>query len=369
MVNEELRDIEAEELPGKGEGPVPLLALIPEQAYAYMGEDRTLTAVGRRGDIPEGAEAEVTADPIGVLDILTPRVTLQPHGRREDVLVGQVRIRPLLDGEATIVAVRYESTSAAALVEVRATRVMPPIEALVPEALQFERPSYRVGWQRKKELLVLAPIKDVSRHGTHITLSSSSPGVIVLKPSINLKLEELGKYYMAWTRVEARILNTNAIIAAKCKDTFATTHVVVTRQEESGRFEVILLPQELGSYRATIDTEPDEVGQERQVIRIYGRHPAIRVYVGENLELTDTAPARSILAEVIADATSRYIVSKLFQMRRSIEVFDADRIYREHYKRVTRFLPRLQRILLGDIGTAPSNLESLIEIKREKAVH
>lgn len=362
-----LNDIEAEELPPteKG-GTIPLLSLIPEQAYAYISEDRTLTVFGRREDIPEGAEIEVSVDPMGVLEILTPKVTLRPHVRRDDVMVGQVRLRPILADESTIVSVKYESASAAALVEVRATRIIPPIEELVPEALQFERPSYRVGWQRKKELLVLAPQKDIARFGTRLKLSTSDPGVPVLTPSIILRPHESGKFYIACVQVEARILHTKAVIIAQCKEAFASTHVIVMRQEESGGFKIQLLDEEWGNFRAIIETEVDEHGQQTRVINIAGRHPAIRTYLGKNFELQNTSQAQAILAEVVADVTSRFVVTELFRLRRSTEVFDADRIYREHYKRVTRFLPRLQRVLIRDTGEAPGLGRSLIEVRRDK---
>ena len=46
--------------------------------------------------------------------------------------------------------------------------------------------------------------------------------------------------------------------------------------------------------------------------------------------------------------TARFVVSKLYSLRRTIEPFDSDRIYREHYKRVSRFLPRFLRLLVGE---------------------
>lgn len=80
--------------------------------------------------------------------------------------------------------------------------------------------------------------------------------------------------------------------------------------------------------------------------------------MGKDYELLNTPQAQAILAEVVADVSSRFIVTELFRRRQTTEVFDADRICREHYKWVTRFLPRLQRALIGNIG--------LIELKRKR---
>jgi hypothetical protein len=50
LLGEELREIEAEEVPTGTEGLPPLLAIVPEQVYVYMGEDRTLTVVRASGE-------------------------------------------------------------------------------------------------------------------------------------------------------------------------------------------------------------------------------------------------------------------------------------------------------------------------------
>jgi hypothetical protein len=363
MVNEELRDIEAEELPGDGNGRVPLLAVIPEQAFAYMGEDRTLTVVGRRQDIAEGSGIAVTADPAGVVEVLTPDITLRQHSAREDVVVGQVRLRPLLEGEVTIVTAAFDSADAASLVEVKPERTIVEPEVFVPEVLQFERQSYNVAWQRQKDLLLIAPPEDVDRHGPRVSVSSSDAGVALLTPSLIFELDESGEFFFAKVRVDARTLSTNAVITARCGEASATTHVVVTRTEDSGGFKVVLVDEDWGNYRAVIEDETDRRGHRSKVIKVAGRHPALRDHLGHDYELQDAPSTRTIIAEVVADTTARFVVSELYRLRRSTEVFDADRLYREHYKRVTRFLPRLQRVLVGQSGTGEGRAR--IEVRRE----
>jgi hypothetical protein len=65
-----------------------------------------------------------------------------------------------------------------------------------------------------------------------------------------------------------------------------------------------------------------------------------------------------MIAEIVADFTARHVVRELYRLRRGSEEFDADRFYREHYKRLTRFLPRFHRLLVGD-GTAARTAEAL----------
>jgi len=44
---------------------------------------------------------------------------------------------------------------------------------------------------------------------------------------------------------------------------------------------------------------------------------------------------------------ARHVVNVLYKMRRTTEEFDSERLYREHYKLVRRFLPRFQRVLVN----------------------
>ena len=122
IIGEELRDIEAEELPDTGEGEAPLLAIVPEQTIAYMGEDRTLTVAARADAVAEGDIVQVSTDPTGVVDVLTTAVPLKPHARREDILVGQIRVRPLIEDESTIITAELGDRKADALIEVRSER-------------------------------------------------------------------------------------------------------------------------------------------------------------------------------------------------------------------------------------------------------
>ena len=43
---------------------------------------------------------------------------------------------------------------------------------------------------------------------------------------------------------------------------------------------------------------------------------------------------------------ARHVVNELYKMRRTTEEFYSERLYREHYKLVRRFLPRFQRVLV-----------------------
>jgi hypothetical protein len=344
LVSDELREIEAEDLP---EAP-PILTIIPEEGYAYMGEDRTLTIAARNQGISVGEEVLLEADPGGVVEVLTPTVKLKAHARREDILVGQIRLRPLLEGEQTLITAKMNFHSAVAVIEVRSSRTVVEEQIVPPETLEFARPAYRIGWQKKKDLGLQAPADAVATFGARVNLSSSVPGVVVRTPTAQLELDDTVEFYRAHAQVEGRTLNSRAVITATLGDLQAVTHVTVTRKEEGIVFKVKLAPEDWGAFRGIIEPERDETGDEVKVVKIAARHPAIAPYLGESFEGQNAPVTRALMAEIVADVTARYVVSELYRLRRSIEVFDADRLYREHYRRITKFLPRFQKILIGE---------------------
>jgi hypothetical protein len=352
IIGDELRDIEAEELPDTGEGQAPLLVIVPEQAIAYMGEDRTLTVAARADDVAEGDIVQVSTDPTGVVEVLTTAVPLKPHARREDILVGQIRVRPLIEDESTIITAELGDRKADALIEVRSERVIVEDEIETPETLKFERASYRVGWQHEKSLVLLAPSELVEAKGTRVRVSSSDPGVVVRTPSVQLSPDGEHGFYRGSVRIEARTLNATSVVTARLDDVAATALVAVTRREEGLNYRVRLVDEDYGINRAIIETEPAGDGREIRVIKIAGRHPALRPYLQEGFVGQNTPICRGLFSEIVADATARVVVSELYRLRRGTEVFDVDRFYREHYKRLSKFLPRFQRILVGDPAVA-----------------
>jgi hypothetical protein len=86
----------------------------------------------------------------------------------------------------------------------------------------------------------------------------------------------------------------------------------------------------------------------------------VKPYLGRTREHQDAPVYRQLIAEIIADTAARMIVTDLYQMRGTVEEFDSSRFYREHYVRFTKFLPPLQRILVGppQLAATADTLES-----------
>jgi len=359
LINDELREIEAEDVTGPGSGIVPPIRLVPESAYAYLGEDRTLSAIVRADIAAPGDSVEVTADPEGVVEILDTGPRLAAHPRNPDLLITQVRLRPI-DASSTIISASGAGHTAEAIVEVRESRPIERIEIEPPETLEFEQPTYRVGLNREKSVVIRAPAQLVASVGATAVVSSSHDGVAVRTPTVELKLDEEFEFYRGVARVEGRTLGASATVRASLSEISTTTRVVVTQKEEGVRYKIKLVDEDMNPYRAVSDVVTDETtGEQLRLLKVWVRHPSLRPVL--DTDGVHSRAARLVIAEAVADVAARLVVRELYRKRRGLEEFTADRLYLEHYRRVTRFLPRTQQSLLADLEQ-PSGMLDMGEL-------
>jgi len=345
LIDEDLRELEEEGLVGGGEAgsTIPPIKLIPEQAVLYMGEDKTLT-VQVRADL-KLTEVEVEVDPEGVIAIIgETKITLVPHKKRpSEILVGQIRVRPLLEDKETLLSARCGSYSTVSLVEVRTERVV--VEVSEPETLQFERDSYRVAYGKKKTIRILAPVELVDKLGKDVQVQSSDPGVVILAGgNSRLVLNEEYEFYVGEVTLDARKLGTKATLTARLGSTTATCNLAVTRDEEGPNIRFEYDNDEAGRFRAEVKREGDAI-----VILIKCGHPAIRRYQGSapDYKGRDQSLFKTIVAEIAADQAARMVLERKFPVS-GAERLDAARFYAEHYALLTKYLPRCHKILVAD---------------------
>jgi hypothetical protein len=347
FIEEELRNAEADELPGTGpgRGAPPALSLIPSEAVCYLGESRTITLVAHAEGLTADASASVTLDPEGVVELVDgPTLPLVPHRRREDLLVAQIRVRPLLS-EVTLLQCEVQGRTAEAMLEVKEER--PIVEPLpIPATLEFERPRYRVGWNRTRTMILRAP-RDLCEAGSVVQVSSSSSGLVVLTARVSMEFDMSLGYVIGRVRVEGRALGAEGTIRAQFGAAIAECRAVVTRDEEGPSLTFKIEDKDGGKYRALWEEQEDPAtGERSRTLVIQARHPALRRYLGtapdfpgQNGSLT-----RAVLAEIIADNVCREIARRVDALRTPEERPDSEGFYAEHYARMLKLLPRLHTI-------------------------
>lgn len=345
LIDEDLRELEEEGLIGGGEtgSTIPPIKLIPEQAVLYMGEDKTLT-VQVRADL-KLTEVEVEVDPEGVIAIIgETKITLVPHKKRpSEILVGQIRVRPLVEDKETLLSATCGSYSTVSLVEVRAERVV--VEVPEPETLQFERDSYRVAYGKKKTIRILAPVELVDKNGKDVQVQSSDPGVVILAGgNSRLILDEEYEFYVGEVTLDARKLGTKATLTARLGPTTATCNLAVTRDEEGPSIRFEYDNDEAGRNRAIVERDGDRI-----VIRIKCGHPALRRYQGGAPDFKGRKQPlfKAVVAEIAADQAARMVLERKFPVS-GAERLDAARFYVEHYAYLSKYLPRCHKILVAD---------------------
>ncbi|MEX2274888.1 MAG: hypothetical protein WEA10_04910 [Actinomycetota bacterium] len=343
LIDEDLKQIDDEGLPPETGGDVPPLKLVPEQIVTYLGEDKTVT-VQARVDLGV-TEATAEVEPGGVVELVDgSAVRLAPHRRRPDLLTGQVRVRPLVADSETLLTVSCKGQSAVALVETRPEAEVVEVEVIPPESLEFERDSYRLTWTKKRNVRVVAPAELVSVEGKDVRVTSSEPGIVVLGGMKSMELDDEVEYYVAAFEVEARTLGSRGVLRAELGTTSASSNAVVTRDEEAPNLPIKLVDEDAGNSRAVVG---DLEGQ--RVIKIMGRHPGLRRYLGSAPEFPnqDHPLTLAIFAEILAGEATRMVMERKYPTGGADEL-DAAAMYAEHMRYMKKYLARCHRALVPE---------------------
>jgi hypothetical protein len=348
FMQDELRDAEAEELPNAlGTGFAKMIEIIPKEAACYLGENKTLTVVVARDSICNSTQVSVSVDPAGVVELIDgSTVPLSQHRRRSDLLVGQIRLRPLVP-EVALIQCEVEGHVADALVTVLEERDERQPEP-IPTKLEFEQPSYRIGLTKTRVLRIRAPLGLIAS-GTSARVTSTAQGIVVLTGNVPLQLDPSSTFLAGQVRVEGRILGAQGTIQAVVDELVAQCRATVTRDEDGPGLRFEIRATEEGPYRALWeDVENPQTGESVRTLIIQAGHPALSRYLGDAPDFDgQNAPwTRLLLAEIIADNVCREISRRIDATRHRDERPDSEGFYSEHYARLLKILPKLQGILL-----------------------
>lgn len=352
FMEEELREAGADDLPGaSGSSLASDLAIVPPDAICYVNEPKTLTVLARRQGLSADATVSVTLDPEGVVELIDgAQVPLRLHRWRPDLLAGRMRVQGLIP-DVALIQCHVDGRLADAIIEVREEHAPPPDPAPIPATLEFERPTYRVGWNRTKVLVLRAP-REACEDGALVNVSSNAPGIVVLTPRVPMGFDASLGYAVGSVRVEGRNLGAEGTILAVLNGLTARCRAKVTQAEEGPKVAFEFVDEENGAYRALWKQRSDpQTGEETLVLEIQARHPALRRYLGEypNFPGQNTPWARLLLAEIIADNVCREVARRVDATRDASERPDAEGFYAEHYKRMLRLLPRFHQMMLPEV--------------------
>jgi hypothetical protein len=341
LIDEDLKDLDEEGIPedANHQGNVPPMKLIPEQTVLYLGHEKTLT-LQIRSDV-KSEDSAISFDPEGVVELLS-RTPFVVHKQRPDLVIQQIRFRPLVPDRETLVAATSGEHSAIALLEVRSERPTPP-ELSIPETLQFERDSYRLQWGKRRLLRIIAPRELVTKKGRDLRVLSSDAGVIVLGQDSVLVLDKRLGFSVAESTVEARTLGARAVLRAELHGVVATSNVIVIRNETGPEIDIRIVAEEAGHRRALVEHKPNGL-----LIKIMGCHQAMRRYLGPPPDFAqqNLTASRAVIAEIVAGEAARMIMERKHRMGAGRDLSDAAAMYVEHSKLLHKYLNRCHTALV-----------------------
>jgi hypothetical protein len=349
LIDEDLKEIEEEGLSGDEEG-VPPIRLIPPNVVLYRGEDKTIT-VRVRSDLNLD-KVDVELEPLGVVELINgANVRLNPHKTRKDILMGQIQLRPIVEGQEALLTVRGGGHSEVGMVEVREERTTELVEVEPPDSLQFERDSYRIAWTKKKQIQLVAPAEVIAKEGRAVRVTSSDSGVVVLGVGGMFELDDEFDYYVAKVVVDARTLGSKAKLTAELGSALATCNVVVARDEGGPNIRIQIVDEEAGHRRALVDREGDRI-----LMKIMGRHPAIRRYLGPapDFPYQERTVSKALVAEIVAGEAARMVMERRFHSAAGEGLMDAASLYVEHSRYMNKYLVRCHGALVGRAELTPA---------------
>ncbi len=350
FMDDELRDADADVLPpggGNGGKEVEPLAIVPSDAVCYLDQLKTLTVLAKREGLSSAPRVSVFVDPEGVVELVDGgEILLVPHKKRDDVMVGQLRLRPLLP-DVTLLQCEVEGRAAEAIVEVHEEKSLPPPPEL-PTTLEFERGRYRIGWMKKKTIVLRAPL-DMFPEGILAKITSDNAGIAVLTTTVALMRDPTNNWLRAEARLDARVLGAESKIEARIDGDAAQCHALVSPDGEGPSLRFELVDEDGGIYRALWKDVANGAGEIVKVLQIMGRHTALRRYLGDPPAFPgqETPWVKALMAEIVADNVCREIGRRVDALRTQDERPDADAFYIEHYSRLAKILPKLHALMLG----------------------
>jgi hypothetical protein len=106
-----------------------------------------------------------------------------------------------------------------------------------------------------------------------------------------------------------------------------------------------IVDEEAGNYRAIVESDGG-----RKLIKVMGRHPAVKRYRGTPPDFPgdDLTATKSLVAEIVAGEAARMVMERKFPYSAGLDQLDAARLYVEHYRYLSKYLARCHRALVPE---------------------
>ncbi len=141
----------------------------------------------------------------------------------------------------------------------------------------------------------------VAHSGKDVRITSSIPGVVVLDGMVHLELDPAYEFYVARVRVEGRELGAAATLRAQVGEEYATCRVTVSKASDEPRLLIKIEDEDAGNLRARVDLTEDGC-----TVRIMGRHPVTRRYLGAPPESHQSPTTPEMSDEALRENRLRY---------------------------------------------------------------
>jgi hypothetical protein len=348
LMQESLREIDEED-PGRRPGLPDGIAIVPEPLVVEIGSERRFSVICPRAGLEEGEEVFLRLEPEGVAVLDSGElIPLEAHRDRVDALSARGRIRGLAVEQCLLTA-SVDSHEHVSLV--RVVEPEPEPEPLPPEGLEFERRRIKLGLGKRRAVELRAPATLVGKAGAEVSVRSSDPGIVVRDGQVVLARDEEFGWYVGKVRLEGRALGTTGTIEAVLGREVAELGVKVAERDDGvPDLRIEFSPEEPGAVRAYFDP-PDPGADGGQILKILVRHPTVEQVLGREQQNERAPQWKILLAEIVAEAIVRRVVSRRYPVTREV---DAQTLMRDVAAWTTKILPKMQRLLLRGVALASS---------------
>ena len=315
------------------------LTIIPPRRICKKGEVISLTVRAPEGMDLEPLQVSITpgTEVIELIDIPDPGKWVQHE--RLPVISNTIRFKALSVGTARVIATRNEVSASC---EVTVIDFEPPVE-VIPEALMFDPDSVSVAPEKRKVLILRAPIHFAGERA-HLTVKE---GLLDIQSVVTLKPNGSG------TACEARVVAVagksegTEVVSASIGSNIAQANVKIT---EAGHKRNPKLDFELSGRDNPPQRVTASIEDGRLMIRMYGKHRSLKSIFGsyktDGFENENSPEASATISETLAQQLASYVVEREAEMHPE-RFSDAAMYFARQQQLVPEFVIALQAGLVN----------------------